>query len=245
MADLDLRAVMARYSRALDAKPSKGPWEDERVAWITDSVADVPQLLAEIERLSDELDRVRLADTYMPEGVDIVMAKMRELRAQNARYAQRIANVSTSMQELLDVALVDVKANIDGLLGRLLALVSDWQANGNSRELADPTADVWQACARQLLDTLNPPVPDWERELLSPNPPEPDPDRQTIRVHGVTFACSCGFRDQAGALSIYNHARHHGGAYVTDPHGTVWVDQSHHVEGDSIIGPGEAGVDHG
>jgi hypothetical protein len=43
---------MARYSRALDAKPSKGPWEDAKVAWITDSVADVPQLLAEIERLT-------------------------------------------------------------------------------------------------------------------------------------------------------------------------------------------------
>lgn len=54
-ADLDLRAVAARYSKALDAKPSKGPWEDERIAWITDSVADVPQLLAEIERLRDTL----------------------------------------------------------------------------------------------------------------------------------------------------------------------------------------------
>ncbi len=55
VSDLDLKAVMARYSRALDAKPSKGPWEDEKVAWITDSVADVPQLLSEIERLQDAL----------------------------------------------------------------------------------------------------------------------------------------------------------------------------------------------
>ncbi len=53
MADLDLGPVMARYSRALDAKPSKGPWTDERVAWITDSVCDIPQLLAEVERLAE------------------------------------------------------------------------------------------------------------------------------------------------------------------------------------------------
>ncbi len=258
MADLDLRAVMARYSRALDAKPSKGEITADGIAWITDSVADVPQMLAEIERLAawkasaltvmDGLQELGQA-LRVPLGERVTgpsaLAEVQRLKAQNTRYAQQIANASTSMQELLDVALVDVKANIDGLLGRLLALVSDWQANGNSRELGDPTADVWQAWARQLLDTLNPPVPDWERELLSPNPPEPDPDRQTIRVHGVTFACSCGFRDQAGALSIYNHACSHDGAYVTDPHGTVWVDQSHHVEGDSIIGPGAAGVDHG
>ena len=37
----------------------------------------------------------------------------------------------------------------------LRALVSDWQANGNSRPLGDPTADVWQACAFQLLTVLD------------------------------------------------------------------------------------------
>lgn len=37
----------------------------------------------------------------------------------------------------------------------LLRLVSDWQANGNSRPLGDPTADTWQDCARQLLDVVN------------------------------------------------------------------------------------------
>ncbi|GEP33867.1 hypothetical protein NSZ01_16350 [Nocardioides szechwanensis] len=39
--------------------------------------------------------------------------------------------------------------------GALRALVSDWQANGNSRELDDPRADVWQECARQLLTVLD------------------------------------------------------------------------------------------
>ncbi len=101
-------------------------------------------------------ESIRAAMQDLAQRAEAAESEMRELRAQNARYAQRIAKQSTSMQELFDVALVDVKANIDGLLGRLLALVSDWQANGNSRELADPTADVWQACARQLLDALNP-----------------------------------------------------------------------------------------
>lgn len=37
----------------------------------------------------------------------------------------------------------------------LRALVADWQANGNSRELGDPTDTVWFECARQLLAALD------------------------------------------------------------------------------------------
>lgn len=44
---------MARYSRALDAKPGKGGITADGIAAITDSVADVPDLLAEIERLRE------------------------------------------------------------------------------------------------------------------------------------------------------------------------------------------------
>lgn len=33
----------------------------------------------------------------------------------------------------------------------LWKLIADWQANGNSRELSDPTADVWHEAALQLL----------------------------------------------------------------------------------------------
>lgn len=51
MPDLDLHAVAERYHRALDAKPSKGPYTDKGIAAITDSVADIPDLLAEVERL--------------------------------------------------------------------------------------------------------------------------------------------------------------------------------------------------
>ena len=46
---------MARYSRALDAKPSKGEITADGIAAITDSVSDIPQLLAEIERLRESL----------------------------------------------------------------------------------------------------------------------------------------------------------------------------------------------
>lgn len=38
---------------------------------------------------------------------------------------------------------------------KLRALVSDWQANGNSRPLGDPTADTWHTAARQLLEVLD------------------------------------------------------------------------------------------
>lgn len=37
---------------------------------------------------------------------------------------------------------------------RLYALAADWEANGNSRELGDPTAQVWHQAARQLRDAI-------------------------------------------------------------------------------------------
>lgn len=62
---IDLNAVNARYSRALDAKPSKGPWKDDEVCWITDSVADVPALLAEIRALQSTIADDLLAETVV------------------------------------------------------------------------------------------------------------------------------------------------------------------------------------
>ena len=43
----------------------------------------------------------------------------------------------------------------EDVLARLRALVSDWEANGNSRPLGDPTASTWHQCARQLLTELD------------------------------------------------------------------------------------------
>lgn len=57
MSDLDLKAIAVRYSRALDTKPGKGDFTSSSKAYATmaDCVCDVPQLLAEVERLRDTL----------------------------------------------------------------------------------------------------------------------------------------------------------------------------------------------
>lgn len=47
----------------------------------------------EIERLTDENDRLRLADDYKPEGVDIVMAKLRDYRRRAEAAEQAIQRV--------------------------------------------------------------------------------------------------------------------------------------------------------
>lgn len=189
MTDLDLRAVMARYSRALDAKPGKGAITADGIAAITDSVADVPDLLAEVEQLTrwktealpvmDGLQELGRA-LGLPLGTRITgpdalaeVRRLRDLTDQDAltREAIRVAAGSGSSIETIVAAFKEMRDNewmrralqhraraeaAEALLDRLLALVSDWQANGNSRELGDLRADVWQACARQLLETLNP-----------------------------------------------------------------------------------------
>jgi hypothetical protein len=44
----ELAEIEARYSRALDAKPGKGPIPPEGIDAIIDSVCDVPVLVAEV-----------------------------------------------------------------------------------------------------------------------------------------------------------------------------------------------------
>ena len=48
---------------------------------------------------------------------------------------------------------VDPRAEL--LAEELHKLVADFQANGNSRELGDPTAGAWFEAAQQILDALN------------------------------------------------------------------------------------------
>ena len=45
-------AIRERYQKALDAKPSKGDYTPEGIDAIVDSVCDVPDLLAEVDRLT-------------------------------------------------------------------------------------------------------------------------------------------------------------------------------------------------
>lgn len=51
-------------------------------------------------------------------------------------------------------ALVARVRELEAAVERVRALVGDWQSNGNSRELGDPTAETWHKCARQLLRAL-------------------------------------------------------------------------------------------
>jgi len=65
VAELDLDAIAARYSAALNAKPGKGPYTERGIAALTDSVCDVPGLVAEVERL-----RARLPEDPCPGAVE-------------------------------------------------------------------------------------------------------------------------------------------------------------------------------
>jgi hypothetical protein len=47
------------------------------------------------------------------------------------------------------------EAEVRRLRYGIAARAGDWQANGNSRELGDPTAHVWHKAARSLLDLLD------------------------------------------------------------------------------------------
>lgn len=77
------------------------------------TVADVPALLAEIESLNQRHDAVvRLAQDELGRADQTIT----ELRAQNAHYAQRIANTSASMQNALDAAMGPVLERLHRLL---------------------------------------------------------------------------------------------------------------------------------
>lgn len=89
MPDLDMHAIAERYRRALDAKPGKGPISEKGIAAITDSACDVPELLAEVERLT----------------------------AVNQRLATRLANYRESMQQQLDPMFAAVAAMREVLAG--------------------------------------------------------------------------------------------------------------------------------
>lgn len=66
VSDPGLDDLRKRYSKALDAKPSKGPILEEGIVALQDSVADIPSLVYviedqahEIESLRNSLDRLR------------------------------------------------------------------------------------------------------------------------------------------------------------------------------------------
>ena len=81
------------------------------------------------------------------EAVPALLAEVDRLREQNQRFASRLGGYATTMQAELDPLFQ--------MLGKLRALVSDWQANSGSRALGDPTAATWDKAAQQLLRVLD------------------------------------------------------------------------------------------
>ena len=64
---IDQAAVETRYTAALDARPSKGlEIGSDGYTALTDAVADIPTLLAEVARLTKQNDRLRrrIRDRY-------------------------------------------------------------------------------------------------------------------------------------------------------------------------------------
>lgn len=112
MTELDLSAIAERYHRALDAKKGKGDMDADGIAAITDSVADIPEML-------DALNRWVLSNDYKPEGVDIVMQQLRDLRAERDEIAEKLASISTGCLDL----------DRDQLIRRITAVGSaEWKA---------------------------------------------------------------------------------------------------------------------
>ena len=77
MTGIDLTAVTERYHRALDAKPSKGEITPGGIAAITDSVADVPELIAEVRRLRGWRDRAEAAEAAIERVRDLARLSLR------------------------------------------------------------------------------------------------------------------------------------------------------------------------
>ena len=85
---IDLDAIQARYQAALDAKPSKGDYTPDGVTALTDSVCDIPDLLAQNRRYANRI--ADLARTHQ----NILDAGLRAGRIQGLRQAAEYADAS-------------------------------------------------------------------------------------------------------------------------------------------------------
>ena len=64
------------------------------------------------------------------------------------------ATVRASLHEATRRVLIEMDREAARRTGQLHKLVADFQANGNSRELGDPTAGAWLEAAQQVLDAI-------------------------------------------------------------------------------------------
>ena len=136
MEHLDSQAIAERYHLALDAKKGKGVMDDDGIAAITDSVADIPQLLTEVagHRSGREFEQNALRNalplmaglTERAENAEGSVAELlvenAELRNQNQRFANRLGGYAMNVQADLDPLFKAV--------GRLRALADQYEADG-------------------------------------------------------------------------------------------------------------------
>lgn len=116
----DIKAALVRDQQRGGRFPADPELQHKAADWLAELLAENERLTtavqqcadtlahheceaAEIQRLTDELDRLRLSDDYMPEGVDIVMAKLcdHKRRAEEAeQWKAEALPVINGLQEL-------------------------------------------------------------------------------------------------------------------------------------------------
>lgn len=138
MTDIDLAAIRARAEAA-----TEGPWY-----WR--NTMDV-LLLGARSKLVMGFRRFGM-NGAQPEfrNSDNLMEPAGKANIYDYPDAEFIAHAREDVPALL--ALVEQQ---QAALDAARRLVEDWQANGNSRELGDPTDRTWHECTRQLLRALD------------------------------------------------------------------------------------------
>lgn len=98
-----------------------------------------------IHELGKTLDRV-IADH---DEIHRQIGGRKGYAAEGERYWTR-----PTLHEATSRVLTEMDRAVGRRTGQLHKLVADFQANGNSRELGDPTSEAWHEAARQVLDAL-------------------------------------------------------------------------------------------
>ena len=129
-----------------------------------------PEPIAELRRLAEAATPGPWRTEYlMGAGNDLLTAIIAgratpdDLRVIGSTLAERDGKFVAAASPAVVLALLDELDELRAEVGvrrdarKALAhkLVADFQANGNSRELGDPTAGAWLEAAQQVLDALN------------------------------------------------------------------------------------------
>lgn len=126
---MSLDAIRERYQKALDAKPSKGDYTPAGIDAITDSVCDIPILLAEVDRLTS--------------AVHMYADKLAEHECEAAAVAElgvALEETSNNAADYFDRALAAEQA-----VERVRDLAAHWEWFGS----------LWSTAARRILSALD------------------------------------------------------------------------------------------